>query len=1124
MSVRQDEVQLRVVINGSAAKKELAALDQEAYQLREKMKGLKKGTEEYIAANKRLSEVETRMATLRKEIGLNGLTLKQLNAELKRLNSIKAHLTPGTKAFNDLDAEVKKVQSRITQVRTGMGPFQQAWKNLSGEVKGVAIAFAAMAGSQLISWMAGIVKGAGDLEDQLANIQKTTGMTTEQVKALNDELGRIDTRTSRKDLREMAVVAGQMGFAGEEVFGFVKAIDMASVALGDEFTGGAEEVATVLGKLRNTLQDLKSSNVEMDLLHIGNAINELGAAGMATGPVVADFANRIGGYGIQAGLTSAQVLGLSATLQELGVTTERGGTAVVKIIQKMFSNVDQFANIAGKSVDDFQQMLNNDLFGAFTLVMQKSKEMGTNSVELNKIIQDLEVAGAGASEVFAKLGSNTQMLTEKVTLAGGAISETSSITEEFNIKNATLGATLDKLKKDFASLFTSDAITNGIKGLLYGVIKVVAILKELPNFVRDNKEAFKLLGVAILAFNAQLIASRVAGLADIAVKKIQEIWILRAEYAQAMLNRTMNANPILRITALILGAVAAYKILTNKTSDARKAQEDYNAAVEAGEKLRKSTQSIADRFAVINKLSKENVQQLKNDIDNEIKAYKEKDAELIAWAEKNGILVKLNELRAKEAESVGTYQLRYKKLAEEEQEIVNAKIKMQFGYSATERNETIKRLRYQQEAVHAQLGLYEVQKAAIKELSEEEKEALAEATKRLDDLRLKINEIAHQQSLDRMSANDRELQQIRDKYAALLIEAEGHATETLRITNLMNNELLAKEQEHQDKKDALAEVEKKKKEDFIREIELLTMSGADAEVEASRAKWQALINQAEQYGLDATGLYRAMYDEIGNIQAIQANEELSLSRQKNADLIQQDRQVLEAKAGMMNDFSNLVGQALTMMGAKAGEYTSFQKGLAFTQILIDTASSISNVIAGATEAASVGGPAAPFLIAGYIASGLGTIFGAFANAKALLSSAEVPAFKDGTEYLQGPGTGTSDSILMRGSKGERIVPAHINEQLQGVPNAMLPKLLNFDFSRSLSSRGGLSGGEKEAYKADKDKVMHAKMDLFIRELQDVKKTIARKQSTLKAEVVLSGRTGLEQKQREYEEIKELAGR
>lgn len=47
---------------------------------------------------------------------------------------------------------------------------------------------------------------------------------------------------------------------------------------------------------------------------------------------------------------------------------------------------------------------------------------------------------------------------------------------------------------------------------------------------------------------------------------------------------------------------------------------------------------------------------------------------------------------------------------------------------------------------------------------------------------------------------------------------------------------------------------------------------------------------------------------------------------------------------------------------------------------------------------------------------------------AAIKAKPVPAFKEGTEFLEGPGTGTSDHIHIRASRGERIVTAEKNKK------------------------------------------------------------------------------------------------
>ena len=69
-----------------------------------------------------------------------------------------------------------------------------------------------------------------------------------------------------------------------------------------------------------------------------------------------------------------------------------------------------------------------------------------------------------------------------------------------------------------------------------------------------------------------------------------------------------------------------------------------------------------------------------------------------------------------------------------------------------------------------------------------------------------------------------------------------------------------------------------------------------------------------------------------------------------------------------------------------------KRALAVSQIAIDTATSIASVIAGATSAAATTGPAAPFVLAGYIASGIATVLGSMASASKILS-APMPDFQ-----------------------------------------------------------------------------------------------------------------------------------
>lgn len=103
----------------------------------------------------------------------------------------------------------------------------------------------------------------------------------------------------------------------------------------------------------------------------------------------------------------------------------------------------------------------------------------------------------------------------------------------------------------------------------------------------------------------------------------------------------------------------------------------------------------------------------------------------------------------------------------------------------------------------------------------------------------------------------------------------------------------------------------------------------------------------------------------------------STERQK-----QLDKELADAKNFLVEQTSNMFGQ----LASSAKQGSAIQKAFAVTQLTIDTAKSISATIAGATAAAAAGGPAAPFLLAGYIAQGVATVTSAMNTAKKLLNA------------------------------------------------------------------------------------------------------------------------------------------
>lgn len=106
------------------------------------------------------------------------------------------------------------------------------------------------------------------------------------------------------------------------------------------------------------------------------------------------------------------------------------------------------------------------------------------------------------------------------------------------------------------------------------------------------------------------------------------------------------------------------------------------------------------------------------------------------------------------------------------------------------------------------------------------------------------------------------------------------------------------------------------------------------------------------------------------------------------------------------------------------------KQAAIAQAIVNGALAITKILA------LQGGSLNPAAIANIIVTTAAT-----AAQVAVIASQKIPKYAKGTEYVNGGGTETSDSIPAMLSKGERVIDAKTNKMLKGIPNSMLPELL-----------------------------------------------------------------------------------
>jgi TP901 family phage tail tape measure protein len=308
--------------------------------------------------------------------------------------------------------------------------------------------------------------------DTLADTAKATGQSIKEAGELGEALKGIDTRTSEEELLKIAEIGGQLGRTGKDVEGFTRAIDVASIALKNDFGGNVELIATELGKIDSIFGKSKEVGVERALLDIGSAVNELGAQGVATAPFLTDYAKRVGTIATNAGLGLDKVLGFGAALEELGFSAEVAGTATNKLLAGLSGSPGKFFAIAkiadaNLTLKQFKSLVNNDVNAALNLFLKGLRNGGTATTDFAQLVQSLGLKSGGAVNALTALAKNTDLVADKQRVANEQLDNGNSLAKEAAIKNDNLAASWEKVKNSIVNATTS---SGGFGSLLKGML------------------------------------------------------------------------------------------------------------------------------------------------------------------------------------------------------------------------------------------------------------------------------------------------------------------------------------------------------------------------------------------------------------------------------------------------------------------------------------------------------------------------------------------------------------------------------------------------------------------------------------------------------------------------------
>ncbi|MHA3788342.1 phage tail tape measure protein [Flavobacterium hauense] len=545
--ISDEQIKLSILIDGNQAQKELFDLEKSTRKLNETNKELglqkkrlekanKQETEEYKTLTKTIrennatiKENKTKMAELQNQIGITGLTMKQLSDKAFHLKMALRNLVPGSEDFKKFDAELKQINERLAELKN------------NGKESGFSIGamadrfnrFAAL-GASVIAGLTGVVLSIqkvidynGKLADAQTNVQKTTGMTRREVDELTKSFGLLKTRTGRIELLGIAEVGGRLGIAKEEIKDFVKVMDKSAVALGDSFEGGPEVVAEKLGRIKGLYDELKNSDVESSFESVGSALNDLGASGAASEDNMAEFVTRVGALPGALKPSIQQALGLAAAFEESGLKAEIAGNNYGKVISIAARDIGAFSTVLQRPRAELEKLINTDPTEFFFQFAGALKDL--DATQLAQVLDYLKLNDNEVKMVLGAASANVDLFREKIDLAGQSMSDATSLTTEYDLKNNNLAATLERLKKKVVGWFTSDSVVAFLESAVNGLAKLIGA-------VEDSDGAMNMLRNT-LVFTAKILSIVVASLLSYtAGAKLATLWSNNLGKATALSN------------------------------------------------------------------------------------------------------------------------------------------------------------------------------------------------------------------------------------------------------------------------------------------------------------------------------------------------------------------------------------------------------------------------------------------------------------------------------------------------------------------------------------------------------------------------------------------------------------
>ncbi|MEW9858469.1 phage tail tape measure protein [Pseudomonas putida] len=400
---------------------------------------------------------------------------------------------------------VDKLSPTLAGVRKNISTFR---KNLESTGLGkIGWSDIITGGAMAAPFIAG-ARAAIDFESQMADVRKVVNFDTpNQFKEMGDDIGRLSERLpmAATDIAKIVAAGGQSGIARDELLSFAES----AVKMGIAFDQTADESGDMMAKWRTAFRMNQG-----EVVALADRINYLGNTGPATTKQISAIVTEVGALGEVAGLSSAQVAAIGATMAGVGVKQDVAATGIKNFMLAMTKGT-----AATKAQAQAYKSLRLD---SKTVAENMQKDAQGTMLDLLKRIGQVDAAKRPAllAEMFGteSIGAITPLLTNLELLRGNlekvsdAQKFAGSMEQEYASRAATTANNLQLLRNgvNAAARAIGNALLPGINAVLD---KLRPWLSQVAQMISDNPQLVRgivIAGAAFTALRAAVFAATVA--------------------------------------------------------------------------------------------------------------------------------------------------------------------------------------------------------------------------------------------------------------------------------------------------------------------------------------------------------------------------------------------------------------------------------------------------------------------------------------------------------------------------------------------------------------------------------------------------------------------------------------